>query len=87
MVPVLAVKETSRQAWEAIRLMRVGVTRAREATAQRLRMEFEQISFKEGETLDEFGMRITGIANNLRSLGDTVEEIKIVQKFRPEVSA
>ena len=53
--------------------------------AQRLRKEFKQISFKPGETLDAFGMRITGIANNLRSLGDTVEEIKVVQKFLREV--
>ena len=30
-------------------------------------------------------MRITGIVNNLRSLGDTVEEIKVVQKFLREV--
>ena len=85
MVPVLAVKETAAEAWEAIKLLRMGVTRAREATAQRLRKEFEQISFKHGESLDAFGMRITGIANNLRSLGDTVEEIKIVQKFLREV--
>ena len=78
MVPVLAVKETAAEAWEAIKLMRVGVDRAREATAQRLRKEFEVITFKDGESLDAFGMRITGIVNNLRSLGDTVEEIKVV---------
>jgi hypothetical protein len=85
MVPVLAVKETAQEAWEAIRLLRMGVNRAREATAQRLRKEFEQITFKDGETLDAFGMRITTLANNLRSLGDTVEEVKIIQKFLREV--
>ena len=37
MVPVIAAKDTSTEAWEAIKLMRMGVTRAREATAQRLR--------------------------------------------------
>ena len=63
----------------------MGVTHAREATAQRPRKEFEQISFKDGETLDAFGMRITAIANNLRTSGDTVEEVKIVQKFLREV--
>jgi hypothetical protein len=30
-------------------------------------------------------MRITTLANNLRSLGDTVEEVKIIQKFLREV--
>lgn len=66
MVPVLAVKDTSAEAWEAIKLMRMGVNRAREATAQRLRKDLEQISFKDGESLD--GLWITNIANNLRSL-------------------
>jgi hypothetical protein len=47
MVPVLAVKDTAADAWEAIKLMRMGVSRAREATAQRLRKEFEQIAFKD----------------------------------------
>ena len=78
MFPVLAVKETAQEAWEAVRLMRMGVSRVREATAQRLRREFEQIAFKEGETLDAFGMRITNLANNLQSLGDVVDEVKIV---------
>jgi hypothetical protein len=85
MVPVLAVKDTAQEAWDAIRLLRMGVDRAREATAQRLRKEFEQIAFKDNETLDAFGMRITTLANNLRSLGDPVEEVKVIQKFLRQV--
>ena len=85
MIPVLAVKETAQEAWEAVKMMRMGVSRVREATAQRLRREFEQIAFKEGETLDAFGLRITALVNNLRSLGDTVDEVKVVQKFLREV--
>ena len=81
MVPVLAVKETAAEAWDAIKLMRMGVRRAREATAQRLRKEFEQITFKDGETLDAFGMRITSLVNQLRTLGDNVEEVRVVQKL------
>jgi hypothetical protein len=85
MVPVLLNKDSLNEAWEAIKLMRMGVSRVHEATAQRLRKEFEAIAFKEGEMLDGFGMRITTLANNLRSLGDTVEEVKIVLKFLREV--
>ena len=59
-------------------MMRMGVRHAREATAQWLRKEFEQIAFKDGETLDAFGMRITNLANTLRSLGDVIDEVKIV---------
>jgi glycerol-3-phosphate dehydrogenase len=78
MVPVLAVKESANEAWEAIKMMRMGIDRVREATAQRLRKEFEQISFKNDESLDSFGMRITGIVKNLRTLGDSVEEVRVV---------
>jgi hypothetical protein len=85
MVPVLANKNTSQEAWEAVKLMRMVVNRAHIATVQRLRKEFEQITFKDGENLDSFGMRITTLANNMRSLGDDVNEVKIVQKFLREV--
>jgi hypothetical protein len=81
LVPILAVKDTSAGAWEAIKLMKMGVSCARNATAQRLRREFEALTFKDGETLDNFAIRATNVANNLRSLGDKVEEVKIVEKI------
>ena len=31
--------------------------------------------------VDEFSMRITGLVNHLRVLGDTLEEEKVVKKF------
>jgi hypothetical protein len=75
MVGTLVVKKTAKDAWDAVKMMRVGVDRVREATTQRLR---EAIAFHDGETLDAFGMRITTLVNNLRSLGDTMEEVKVI---------
>ena len=63
-----------------MRMMRMRVSRIREVTAQRLRREFEHIAFKEGKTLDAFGLHITTLVNNLRSLGDMVEEVKLFRK-------
>ena len=77
MIPVLAIKETAQEAWEAVRMMRMGVSRIREATAQ--------IAFKEGETLDAFGLWITALVNNVRSLGDIIDKVKVVQKILREV--
>ena len=62
-------------------MMHMGVNRLREATVLRLHKESKKISFKDDESLDALGMRITGIVNNIRSLGNTAEEIKVVQKF------
>ncbi|XP_073363375.1 uncharacterized protein [Aegilops tauschii subsp. strangulata] len=84
---VLGVKNSAYEAWEAVRTMRMVVTRIREATAQRLRSDFEQITFRDGEALDGFAMRITTLVNNLRSLGDNVEEVRVVQKFLRVVPA
>jgi hypothetical protein len=81
MVGALATKGTAKSAWEAIKTMRLGTDRVRQATLQRLWKDFEQITFHANETLDAFGMRITSLVNTLRSLGDTVEEVRIVRKI------
>jgi hypothetical protein len=81
MVGALAMKGTAKSAWEAIKTMRLGTDRVRQATLQRLWKDFEQITFHANETLNAFGMRITSLVNNLRSLGDTVEEVRIVRKI------
>ena len=77
---VLVVKKTAKEAWDTLKVMRMGVHRVREATAQRLRAEFEPINFRDGETLDAFGMRITALVNHLRTLGGHVDEVRVVQK-------
>uniref|UniRef100_A0ACD5YGB6 Uncharacterized protein n=1 Tax=Avena sativa TaxID=4498 RepID=A0ACD5YGB6_AVESA len=81
----LVVKRTAKEAWDAVRMMRVGVDRVKQATAQRLRKEFEAPAFCENESLDSFAMRISAVVNNLRSLGDQVDEVRIVEKILREV--
>ena len=56
-------------------------TSAREASAQQVRRDFGNITFKEGESVDEFGIRITNLANNLRSLGDNITDAEVVKKL------
>ena len=46
-----------------------------------LRQEFGAISFNEGETVNEFGVRITALATNLRSLGDNITDSEVVKKL------
>jgi L-rhamnose isomerase len=56
MVVSLAVKETATEAWEAVKSMRIDSDAVWTAKAQRLRLEFEGIRFKEGESIDDFTM-------------------------------
>ena len=77
----LAVKATAKEAWDAIKIMRVGDARVREAKAQTLLKEFDAVRMRSGETLDELAMRMNGIANKLRTLGENLDEVKVVKKL------
>ncbi|XP_066395796.1 uncharacterized protein [Miscanthus floridulus] len=77
----LARKGTVKEAWDAVKNLRIGDERARDASAQQLRREFGALSFKEGETVNEFGVRITTLAANLRSLGDNITDAEVVKKL------
>jgi hypothetical protein len=78
---------TMKEAWEAVKLMRLGVDRVKEVNAQKLLQEFENIKFKDGEFVDDFGMRITNLVGNLRALGEIVEDVRVVKKFLRTVPA
>ncbi|XP_015691918.1 uncharacterized protein LOC107304079 [Oryza brachyantha] len=74
MLSTVAVKGTAKEAWESVKIMRIGVARVREAKAQTLRNVFKLIRMKESESVDDFSMRLNGIGNNLRMLGEPLEE-------------
>jgi hypothetical protein len=77
----LAVKKSAKEAWEAVRTMRLGVDSVKAANAQKLLAEFEAIKFKPRETVDEFAMRINSLASTIRTLGESLDEPRIVKKF------
>jgi hypothetical protein len=81
MLRSLAVKDTAKEAWDALKTLRLGSERVREARAQTRRSEFENLRFKDGEKVEQFAMRLTGIMHDLEVLGDGVAEHKAVLKF------
>jgi len=81
MLPALRGKRTAQAAWEAVKMIRVGVQRVRESNAQQLRREFAAMGWNDGETAEDFSMRLTGLANNLRILGDNITEAEVVRKM------
>ena len=70
-----------KEAWDAVKNLRIGDERGRDASAQQLHREFGNLSFKEGESVNEFGIRITTLATNLCSLGDNITDTKVVKKL------
>jgi transposase len=65
MVPVLAAKDNAKAAWDAIKVMRVGVDRVREARRQKLRKDFENLEFKSGEGIEDFSLCISSVLSEL----------------------
>ena len=81
MVSTLAVKATAKDAWGTIKTMRLGVARVREAKATTLRRQYEAIKFNDGESIDDFGMRLSSLVTQLELLGDKIGEPAVVRKF------
>ncbi|XP_071680544.1 uncharacterized protein [Lolium perenne] len=81
MMAGLAVKRTAKEAWEAIRAMRVGSDRVRKGKVQQLKKEFEMISFHDGESVDDFALCLTNLVTSLATLGAPIDETQVVEKF------
>jgi hypothetical protein len=78
---LLGMKKTVKEAWKAVKSMRVGADRIKEANAQRLLKEFENIKFKDSETVDEFALRIGALAADLRMSGESIDDARVVKKM------
>ncbi|XP_066365625.1 uncharacterized protein [Miscanthus floridulus] len=68
--------------------MHLGVDRVKAVNAQKLLVEFESITFKDGETIEDFAIRITKISTDLIGLGEkSVDDKRVVRKFLRVVPA
>ena len=81
MLPMLRKHQTSQELWEALRAMRAGSVRVRDAKAQTLRGEFDQLRHKPGESIDDLAMRLTGLCARLGELGDAISDKRVIQKW------
>ncbi|WVZ83650.1 hypothetical protein U9M48_030778 [Paspalum notatum var. saurae] len=81
MITMVENKETAKAAWDAIKTVRMGVESVRESNAQKLRRDLHDIKFKDGESVDDFSLRLSNLANNLRLLGDNIEDKELVKKM------
>ncbi|CAN6305415.1 unnamed protein product [Urochloa humidicola] len=71
----------AKKVWEKLKTMWLGNERIREARAQQLRREYEAIAFRDGETVEDFGLWLQEMVSQLVVLGDTIEEKEVVTKY------
>ncbi|XP_022008427.1 uncharacterized protein LOC110907809 [Helianthus annuus] len=67
--------------WDAIKSRNVGADRVKEARLQTLATEFDNLRMKETEAIDDFAGKLSCIASKSASLGETMDETKLVKKF------
>ncbi|KAK1417930.1 hypothetical protein QVD17_27066 [Tagetes erecta] len=73
--------KTMKEMWDAIKTRHLGADRVKEARLQTLMNEFEGLKMKEHETIDDFASKLSGIASKAASLGEIIEQSKLVKKF------
>jgi hypothetical protein len=81
MLPVLRKHKSAQATWDAICKMRAGSEKLRDAKAQSLRSEYDQLRHKPGESVDDLAMRLTGLTARLAELGDPESDKKVIQKW------
>jgi hypothetical protein len=78
---MLGAKKKVKEVWEAVKSMRVGAERVKEANAQHLLHEFENILFRFGETVDDFALWINTLVVDLHVSGEAIEDTRVVKKM------
>ncbi|XP_017228118.2 uncharacterized protein LOC108203631 [Daucus carota subsp. sativus] len=77
----LAERTTAKDMWEAIKTASLGADRVKKAKAQTLKAEFESLTMKDSEQLDDFCLKLNGLVARIRALGESIGEAYVVKKI------
>ncbi|KAF2310093.1 hypothetical protein GH714_006509 [Hevea brasiliensis] len=83
----LGAKKTAKEAWNTLKVMNQGAEKVKEVRAQTLWREFEALRMGDSETVEDFSGKLTIIVNKLRSLGEPVEDEKVIKKMLRSTSS
>jgi hypothetical protein len=72
---------TSKQAWDILKTSYQGNDRVKTVKLQSLWTQFETLKMTESETVDQFMTRVMGIVNQIRLIGETITDQRIVEKI------
>lgn len=77
---LLTEKKTTKEAWAALKTMYVGADRVLKAKLQTVKTEFDGLQRRDGESVDEFAIRITTVLSKMHTLGAKIEDSYVVEK-------
>ena len=74
-------KRASKQIWDSMKRKFEGNARVKRSLLQTLRRDFEVLEMKIGETITNYFARVMTIANKMRSNGEQMRDVIIVEKI------
>ncbi|KAG6780314.1 hypothetical protein POTOM_013168 [Populus tomentosa] len=77
----IAEKQTAKEAWDALREMRIGEDRVKKARVQVLKRQLYKVHMQDSETVNEYSMKLTALVGEIRSLCAKLEENEVVEKL------
>ncbi|KAI3520492.1 hypothetical protein L1887_09941 [Cichorium endivia] len=77
----VAKKKTAREVWESLKTRFVGADRVQKARLHTLKSEFEAIRMKDGESIDEYAGKLSGMISKYNSVGATLNDEELVRKL------
>nr|GEZ95755.1 zinc finger, CCHC-type [Tanacetum cinerariifolium] len=81
MVLQMASYTDPKKVWDGQKTRFLGVDRVRSARLATLKRELKSLRMKDGETVDDFVTKLTGLASKARSLGYELEEVDLVKRL------
>jgi hypothetical protein len=78
MVSMIINKKTTKEAWDAITIMRVGEDCVKKMAVPQLRWKFDLATFEDDETVEDYASCLNDIVVHLTTLGEEVKDSEIV---------
>jgi RNase H-fold protein (predicted Holliday junction resolvase) len=73
-------RRTSKIVWDSLKSKFGGNAKVKQSLLNTLRRDFEILQMKHSETIAEYFVRVTLVANQMRSNGETMPDTKVVEK-------
>jgi hypothetical protein len=81
MVSMITKKDTTKEAWEEIVTMRIDDDHVKKAMMQQLYRKFNLNTFDDDETIEDYTLRLSGMAAHIATLREEVKDGEILMKM------
>jgi hypothetical protein len=75
----IAEYDTAREAWEAIRRMRVGEDRVKKARVKQLKQKLDCMEMEDGGSVSNFAQKLTTLVAEICSLGEEIKDEAVIE--------